>query len=148
MAKKPIRREDFDEAAILNLIGGVDAPPRFVPKSSPAACPPETPPPELHEPPTVNPDSPAKPPVKVKGNAGNTKTEYENLFLQPRKYDARITCRLDCILRRKLMLMVQLLGVHDMTVTSLINNIISHHLEQYREEINTLIENSTKNIKL
>ena len=105
MAKKTIRREDFDEAAILNLIGGVDAPPRFVPKSSPAASPPETPPPE-------------------------TPADKER------------------DIRRKLRLMVQLLGDKGISVTCLMNNILYHHLQDHRAEINMLIENSTKKIKL
>ena len=132
MAKKTIRREDFDEAAILNLIGGVDAPPRFVPKSSPAASPPETPPPE----------------TPADKERATTCSEYERLYLQPRNYDARITCRMDCDIRRKLRLMVQLLGDKGISVTCLMNNILYHHLQDHRAEINMLIENSTKKIKI
>ena len=47
MAKKQGRYEPIDEDMIRNLIGGVDAPPRLVPKQAPAAPPPETPPPEM-----------------------------------------------------------------------------------------------------
>lgn len=44
MAKKKGRYEPIDEDMIRNLIGGVDAPPRLVPKQVPTAPPPETPP--------------------------------------------------------------------------------------------------------
>ena len=47
MAKKKGRYEPIDEDMIRNLIGGVDAPPRLVPKQVPTAPPPETPPPEI-----------------------------------------------------------------------------------------------------
>lgn len=148
MAKKPIRREDFDEAAILNLIGGVDAPPRFVPKTSPAALPPEVSPPETPPPEVPVPDAAASGKVLVSKERAATCSEYEQLYLQPRKYDARITCRMDCDIRRKLRLMTQLLGDKGITVTCLMNNILYHHLQNHRAQINTLIENSTKKIKL
>ena len=105
-------------------------------------------PPELREAPSENPDSAEIPSVKGRGNTGNTKTEYESLFLQPRKYDARITCRLDSDIRRHLLFMVKLLGDKGISVTCLMNNILYHHLQDHRAEINTLIENSTKKIKL
>ena len=47
MAKKKGRYEPIDEDMIRNLIGGVDAPPRLVPKQVPTAPPPETPTPEI-----------------------------------------------------------------------------------------------------
>lgn len=140
MAKKSIRREDFDEAAILNLIGGVDAPPRFVPKAASVPPPPETPPPERYV-----PDAAAEKVPKSKDQS-EAYAGYRQIYFQYRKYDARITCRLDCEIRRKLSLMVQLFGGKDLSVTCLVNNILSHHLEEHRKEIKTLIENTTKNI--
>lgn len=138
MARKPIRREAIDEAAIINLIGGVDAPPRFVPKTSPVAVPPEVP----------VPDAAASGKVPVSKERTAPCSEYERLYLQPRKYDTRITCRMDCDIRRKLRLMAQLLGDKGITVTCLMNNILYYHLQNHRAEINTLIENSTQKIKL
>lgn len=148
MAKKQIRREDFDEAAILNLIAGVDAPPHFVPRTSPAAVPPEVSPPETPLPEVLAPETVATGKVPVSKEQATTCSEYEQLYLQPRKYDARITCRMDCDIRRKLRLMTQLLGDKGITVTCLMNNILYYHLQNHRAQINALIENSTKKIKL
>lgn len=46
MVRKQERREKIDEAIIINLIGGVDAPPRLVPKQAPVKSSPEPPPQE------------------------------------------------------------------------------------------------------
>lgn len=147
MAKKRGLYEPIDEDVIRNLIGGVDAPPRLVPKEKPAAVPqevspPETPPPKSHAQDTTDGK------VQKKQDHKEASVEYQQTYLQYRKYDARITCRLDCEIRRKLSLMIQLFGGKDMSVTCLINNIIYNHLEEHRNEINTLIENTTKNMKL
>ena len=147
MAKKPIRREEIDEALIINLIGGVDAPPRLVPKSSPAASLPETPPTELRDPPTENPDSAATPPVKVKKDRENTKSEFERLFLKARTCQPQTTCRIAKETSDKLSIIVRMLGGNEMSLKTYVNNILDAHLEQYRDEINNLINNA-KNIKL
>ncbi|WP_417173455.1 DUF3408 domain-containing protein [Alistipes finegoldii] len=142
MAKKQRPREEIDEALILNLIGGVDAPPTLVPKQAPATPPPETPPPERYA-----PDAATEKVPKSKDQS-EAYAEYRQTYFQYRKYDARITCRLDCEMRRKLSLMVQLFGGKNLNVTCLVNNILFQHLEEHRKEINTLIENTTKNMKL
>lgn len=46
MERKQKRREMIDEDYIRNLIGGVDAPPKLVPKQAPAESSPKTPPQE------------------------------------------------------------------------------------------------------
>lgn len=146
MAKKSIRREDFDEAAILNLIGGVDAPPRFVPKAASAPPPPETPPPERHEPPTEKPDADTIP-KKAKGTAESIDSEYKKRFLKPRKCPQESTCRVATETYENLSLIVRLLGGNGTTVKSYVNNILDAHLEQYLNDINKLISNA-KIIKL
>lgn len=44
-------------------------------------------------------------------------------------------------------MIVRIIGQDGMTVKSYVNNILDAHLEQYRDEINELINNA-KNIKL
>lgn len=151
MAKKPIRREDFDEAAILNLIGGVDAPPRFVPKSSPAASPPETPPPETHpgrEISTKEHAAETESASVLKPRKGSCRgAEYERMFLCVQNCLPDTSCRIKRSTREKLSMIVRIIGQDGMTVKSYVNNILDAHLEQYRDEINELINNA-KNIKL
>lgn len=147
MAKKQGRYEPIDEDVIRNLIGGVDAPPRLVPKPAPAAEPPETPPPE--SPADASPTEVERVAATAVPTSRTRKTEasdYERFFLQSRKCQARMICRLERDLWQKLNLVVQLLGNGKLTVPGLVNNIVQHHIATYREEINKMIKNTTNNL--
>lgn len=133
MARKQIRREDFDEAAILNLIGGVDASPHFAPKLTPA-----TEPSEDQETPKTKPNAPTLIETAMQKN-GTPETEYEKLFLQPRKYQSETTCRIASETYGKLCMIVRILGNNGLSVKAYVNNILNTHLEQYRDEINNLL---------
>lgn len=152
MAKKQIRREDIDEDLILNLIGGVDTPPRITPQPTPPASPPKTSTPEVHEAaeiretPRVKSDADTSP-AKVKGDAGNRKSEFEQLFLRTRASQPQTTCRIARETGEKLNLIVRMLGGSGISLKTYVNNILDAHLEQYRDEIKNLIINA-KNIKL
>lgn len=119
MTRKQVRRENIDENLILNLIDGVDAPPGITPKLTPVTDPP-----------------------KMLADI----SDYERAFLQSRKCHIRMICRLERDLWQKLNIVVRFLGNGKLTVPGLVNNIIQHHIETYREEINEMIRNSTKNI--
>lgn len=145
MAKKRGRYEPIDEDVIRNLIGGVDAPPRLVPKEKPAAVPQEASPPE-----TPPPEAIAKPQIVVSGrktqNTRGTNTTYEHLFLTPRAYRAQNFCRIDCEIWKKLNVIVHFLGGKQISVPGLIHNIINEHLATYRDEINSKLNQLTKTI--
>lgn len=106
-----------------------------------------TPPPEVHETPeiretpTVKPDA-RTPPAKEKRAAGNTKSEFEKLFLKPRKCLQESTCRIAVETNEKLSMIARSLGGSGATVKSYVNNILDAHLEQYRDEIKNLINNA------
>lgn len=148
MAKKQGRYEPIDEDMIRNLIGGVDAPPRLVPKQAPAAPPPETPPPEMQTESQITRSAQ----VIVRQsetNAGHNKgkdcgNEYKRIFLCPQNCLPDTSCRIKRSTREKLAWIVRMLGSDDMSVKAYVNNILDNHLEQYRDEINELIE-TTKN---
>lgn len=139
MAKKQERREMIDEDYIRNLIGGVDAPPKLVPKQSPAESSPKTPPQK-----TGDKSRQAIIPTDKKERANGE--SYERLFLQPRKYRAQKFCRIDCELWHKLNLINDFLGQKQTSVPGLVNNIIYEHLENYRDEINEKLNKLTKNV--
>lgn len=141
MTRKQIRREDFDEATILNLIAGVDAPPHFVPKLTPA-----TEPCEDQETPKAKTEV-TTPAAKAMQESGNPKAEYEKLFLQPRKYQSETTCRIASETYGKLCMIVRILGNNGLSVKAYANNILNTHLEQYRDEINNLLS-KPRNFKL
>ena len=141
MTRKQIRREDFDEATILNLIAEVDAPPHFVPKLTPA-----TEPCEDQETPKAKTEV-TTPAAKAMQESGNPKAEYEKLFLQPRKYQSETTCRIASETYGKLCMIVRILGNNGLSVKAYANNILNTHLEQYRDEINNLLS-KPRNFKL
>lgn len=148
MAKKQGRYEPIDEDMIRNLIGGVDAPPRLVPKQAPAAPPPETPPPEMQTESQITRSAQ----VIVRQsetNAGHNKgkdcgNEYKRIFLCPQNCLPDTSCRIKRSTREKLAWIVRMLGSDDMSVKAYVNNILDNHLEQYRDEINELIETTNK----
>lgn len=151
MAKKQGRYEPIDEDMIRNLIGGVDAPPRLVPKQAPAAPPPETPPPEMQ---TESQITRSEQIIvrQSETNTGHNKgkdrgNEYKRTFLCPQNCLPDTSCRIKRSTREKLAWIVRMLGSDDMSVKAYVNNILDNHLEQYRDEINELIE-TTKKFKL
>ena len=79
--------------------------------------------------------------------SGNPKTEYEKLFLQPRKYQSETTCRITSETYGKLCMIVRILGNNGLSVKAYVNNILNVHLEQYRDEINNLLS-KPRNFKL
>lgn len=139
MAKKRGRYEPIDEDVIRNLIGGVDAPPKLVPKQAPAESSPKTP---LQE--AGDKSRQAVAPTNKKERANGE--SYERLFLQPRKYQAQKFCRIDCELWHKLNLINDFLGHKQTSVPGLVNNIIYEHLENYRDEINEKLNKLTKKV--
>lgn len=151
MAKKQGRYEPIDEDMIRNLIGGVDAPPRLVPKQAPAAPPPETPPPEMQ---TESQITRSEQIIvrQSETNTGHNKgkdrgNEYKRTFLCPQNCLPDTSCRIKRSTRDKLAWIVRMLGPNDISVKAYVNNILDNHLEQYRDEINELIE-TTKKFKL
>ena len=147
MAKKKGRYEPIDEDMIRNLIGGVDAPPRLVPKQVPTAPPPETPPPEIQTESQIT-----RSVRQSETNTGHNKgkdcgNEYKRTFLCPQNCLPDTSCRIKRSTREKLAWIVRMLGSDDMSVKAYVNNILDNHLEQYRDEINELIE-TTKKFKL
>ena len=139
MERKQKRREMIDEDYIRTLIGGVDAPPKLVPKQAPAESSPKTPPQEVG-------DRSRQAVAPTDKEKGANRESYERLFLQPRKYKAQKFCRIDCELWHKLNLINDFLGHKKTSVPGLVNNIIYEHLENYRDEINEKLNQLTKNI--
>ena len=73
--------------------------------------------------------------------------EYAAKFLLPQKCNPGTTCRIKCSTMEKMTMIIRLIGGNGMSVKAYVNNILDNHLEQYRDEINELIE-TTKKFKL
>lgn len=111
----------------------------------------ETPPPETHPGREISPKEQAAEtesasvPKPRKGSCRGA--EYERMFLCVQNCLPDTSCRIKRSTREKLSMIVRIIGQDGMTVKSYVNNILDAHLEQYRDEINKLINNA-KNIKL
>lgn len=149
--KKRVNRADIDEALIRDLIGGQPAMPGAE-DSIPALAasgsilePDNSPAPRQEPKPTLIPASPK--PQQIKQPAPEvTPSSYRLTFLTSKKYVARATCHLAQSTHEKLGIVAQRLGGGNMSLTTLVNNILTHHLETYRDQINELIKNTTKTI--
>lgn len=139
MERKQKRREMIDEDYIRNLIGGVDAPPKLVPKQAPAESPPKTPPQEAG-------DRSRQAVAPTDKEKGETEKVMNGCSCNPGNTKRKSSARIDCELWHKLNLINDFLGHKKTSVPGLVNNIIYEHLENYRDEINEKLNQLTKNI--
>lgn len=126
------RRADpsaIDEALIRELIGGHT--PALLPREGPLAAPP----------PRIEPE-PTDAPNAVSVATGN----YTELFLQPGRIKRRACCYVGWETKRKLELIVRCFDQGNLSLSALIDNILTHHLTTYRNEINEMIKNANKPI--
>ena len=110
----------IDEAMIRDLIGGHS--PALLPREGPLPAP--------------TPQSEPEPPQSAVIPA----TEYARLFLQPKKIKERRTCVMASGTMRKMEIIRLRLG-YGLSLAALVDNIIQHHLDTYRGEINAMIKN-------
>ena len=80
----------------------------------------------------------------VRVRAERNVPEYAAKFLLPQNCLPDTSCRIKRSTREKLAWIVRMLGPNDMSVKAYVNNILDNHLEQYRDEINELIETTNK----
>lgn len=112
MAKK---ENDIDEGLLLEIMGGGNA------RGNTPAGRAERP-------------IPAVPP----GDASNGVAGYERTFLRQRIVSHRSVVYISEETKRKLSEVVQRLGWGSVSLTTYVENILAHHLESHREEINRL----------
>lgn len=89
-------------------------------------------------------DEPAPPPEAVASEACEPRRrrlrmpDYEQTFLCDHDVRHRSNLYASEEIKRKLLDVVQLLGRGNLSLTAYVDNILRHHLEYYREEINRL----------
>lgn len=106
--------------------------------------PPETPPPEIQTESQIT-RSVRQSETNTGHNKGKDRgNEYKRTFLCPQNCLPDTSCRIKRSTREKLAWIVRMLGPNDMSVKAYVNNILDNHLEQYRDEINELIETTNK----
>jgi type IV secretory pathway VirB10-like protein len=161
MARRPI--VDVDEEHLKEIMaGGVHRPKRneqpkpateqppessgtqqAVSEEKQTAIPAATPEPPVKEeketPLQVEAKEPGKP-VRKKREA----QDYETLFLERRASVARRQTYINAELYEKINSFLTVIAGHQFTITSYINNIMTHHLELYKDDINELYERKSK----
>ena len=70
-----------------------------------------------------------------------TLPDYESTFLKSKTVRHRMTVSISENTKKKLSAVVQYLGTPDLSISGLVANILSHHLDLYRDEINRLYRN-------
>jgi beta-xylosidase len=157
MARRPI--VDVDEEHLKEIMaGGVHRPQRIEQPKPAAEQPPvssgtqqvenaekqtalqaATPEPPVKEEKETETKEPGKP-VRKKREA----QDYETLFLERRASVARRQTYINAELYEKINSFLSVIAGHPFTVTSYVNNILAHHLELYRDDINELYERKSK----
>ena len=120
MPRKIVDPGSIDEDLLRDLVGGVPRPDAVPIPSVPAEA--ADPSPEVRRRKVTLPD-------------------YESTFLKSKTVRHRMTVSISENTKKKLSAVVQYLGTPDLSVSGLVENILSHHLDLYRDEINRLYRN-------
>lgn len=77
----------------------------------------------------------------------NPVPDYERTFLVPANFDSRASLYVSTATKRKLLEIFKRIGGERLTATAYIDNILRHHLDVFREEINRIYKKrNPKNI--
>lgn len=83
------------------------------------------------------------PPVSIK--RGAVKPDFRKTFLHPTPFQRRGSVYLSMETKRRIHSVVQRIGEGNLTVTDYVENIMRHHLDLYRDDINRI--NRARNFK-
>lgn len=83
------------------------------------------------------------PPVSIK--RGTVKPDFRKTFLHPTPFQRRGSVYLSMETKRRIHSVVQRIGEGNLTVTDYVENIMRHHLDLYRDDINRI--NRARNFK-
>lgn len=145
MAKKP--RIEVDEELMRQMIAG-QAPltskvVRRIPDDEPE---------DTHDAPRETPDAEEQSPSSDDGSESRHRRmipapDYERTFLAPANFDNRASLYVGTATKRKLLGIFKRIGGERLTATAYIDNILRHHIEVFREEINRIYKKrNPKNI--
>lgn len=90
--------------------------------------------PDKREMPLPNPFLPLRPDDDIGGG------DFDRMFLQPRSISARSALYGSSETKRKILEVVRKVGDEHTTATSYVENILRHHLDLYKDEINRLYQ--------
>ena len=131
MPRKIVDPGSIDEDLLRDLVGGVPRP-DAVPIPSVPLEPPDVSSMKTAEAADTSPEVRRR---KV------TLPDYESTFLKSKTVRHRMTVSISENTKKKLSAVVQYLGTPDLSISGLVENILSHHLDLYRDEINRLYRN-------
>ena len=86
-----------------------------------------------------------EPPTPVSMKRGAVKPDFRKTFLHPTPFQRRGSVYLSMETKRRIHSVVQRIGEGNLTVTDYVENIMRHHLDLYRDDINRI--NRTRNFK-
>ena len=65
-------------------------------------------------------------------------SDYERMFLTPVEYGIRATLYVNASTKRKILEILKRIGGERLSATSYVDNILQHHIETFRDDINRL----------
>ena len=131
MAKKP--KIEVDESLVKQVIAGqlpiTTKVTRVIPEQIPSG--------------TATDAIPAEPPsVPAAQEPRRRRTpplsDYERMFLTPVEYGIRATLYVNASTKRKILEILKRIGGERLSATSYVDNILQHHIETFRDDINRL----------
>jgi len=140
MAKRPMM--DVDEEHLKEIMaGGLGRVKKEPPKT--VAEQPSKEEPEVETKPET--ELPVQPKEPVKQTRKKREAhDYESLFLERKASVDRRQTYIDADLYKKISSFLPVIAGHQLTITGYVNNILAHHLEQHKEDINELYERKSK----
>ena len=141
MAKRPMMEVDEDYLKEI-MAGGVGRPKKEQPKPLPEQAPEPS---DLEQPKKEEPETAVqtKEPVKQVRKKREA-SDYEKLFLERKASVDRRQTYIDADLYKKISSFLPVIAGHQFSITAYVNNILAHHLEQHKEDINELYERKSK----
>ena len=139
MAKKP--KIEVDESLVKQVIAGqlpiTTKVTRVIPEQIPIpAEPPSVPEIDTEKIPDETPSVPAA--QEPRRRRTPPLSDYERMFLTPVEYGIRATLYVNASTKRKILEILKRIGGERLSATSYVDNILQHHIETFRDDINRL----------
>ena len=146
MAKKP--KIEVDESLVKQVIAGqlpiTTKVTRVIPEQIPSATATDAIPAEPPSVPEIDtekiPDETPSVPAAQEPRRRRTPplSDYERMFLPPVEYGIRATLYVNASTKRKILEILKRIGGERLSATSYVDNILQHHIETFRDDINRL----------
>ena len=140
MAKKP--KVEVDESLVKQVIAGqlpiTTKVTRVIPEQIPSGTATDAIPAEPPSVPEIDTEKIPDETPSVSAAQEPPLSDYERMFLTPVEYGIRATLYVNASTKRKILEILKRIGGERLSATSYVDNILQHHIETFRDDINRL----------